>query len=138
MHFSHHKSLLFISVLFTAVYAAPAPGWAMLRNALMPALDLLSMFKLSLLAVRGLTPAELDARQASNITTGSNSTSDSNSTTPAGSIPTAGLDCIAAEPGDTCDVIASQLDISLTDFLAANPSVDAACDNLLAGTVYCA
>ena len=138
MHFSHHKSLLFISVLFTAVYAAPAPGWAMLRNALMPALDLLSMFKLSLLAVRGLTPAELDARQASNITTGSNSTSDSNSTTPAGSIPTAGLDCIAAEPGDTCDVIASQLDISLTDFLAANPGVDAACDNLLAGTVYCA
>lgn len=77
-----------------------------------------------------LTPTELDTRQASN------ETAPPQASTPAGNITI--TPCMTAQPGDTCDGAASQLAVSLSDFLAANPSVDSACDNFLAGVVYCA
>lgn len=46
--------------------------------------------------------------------------------------------CVVAEPGDTCDVVAGELGVSTSAFLAANPSIDAECTNLLAGFTYCA
>jgi hypothetical protein len=81
-----------------------------------------------------LTTAELDVRQAGNETAPSEPTG--NITQPTGNITI--TPCTTAEPGDTCDGIAGALNISFSDFLAANPSVDADCDDLLVGVVYCA
>lgn len=93
----------------------------MVRDALASALDLMTF----------------EARQASNVTTSSsNATSSAAMPEPTGNL-TMTLDCTVAEPGDTCDSVAGELGISTSAFLAANPSIDAACDNLLAGVKYC-
>ena len=121
------QKVVFLSTsIFIAVsYARPSPGWLMLRNALAPSLRKLSML---LSKMHELISAELEARQTNETAGAFNTTS---------STPPAALNCTIAISGDTCDIIASELGVSTSDFLAANPSVDAACDDLLAGVEYC-
>jgi hypothetical protein len=114
--FGHYRVVLIASFIFaSASHAAPAPGWLNRSKTL----------------GHELTYAELHARQASNkIRSAAQSVPASQST---GSATL----CTIAEPGDTCDGLADDFGVSLSYFLAANPSVDSACDNLLAGVEYC-
>lgn len=81
-----------------------------------------------------LTYAELHAGQASNKIRSAQSTAFS---VPSAQSTGSATLCTIAEPGDTCDGLANDFGVSLSDFLAANPSLDSACDNLLAGVEYC-
>lgn len=46
--------------------------------------------------------------------------------------------CILVQPGATCNSVAATLGVSTATFMAANPSINAACTNMFAGVTYCA
>ena len=66
----------------------------------------------------------------------SNGATNTSSTNPPALTPTPY--CITALPGNTCDEVADELGVTTADFLAANPSINAVCSNMLAGATYCA
>ena len=46
--------------------------------------------------------------------------------------------CVLVQPGATCNSVAAELGVSTANFMAANPSINAACTNMFAGVTYCA
>jgi hypothetical protein len=66
----------------------------------------------------------------------SNGTTNTSRTNPPAPTPTPY--CITAQPGNTCDGVADELGVTTAEFLAANPSINAVCSNMLAGATYCA
>jgi hypothetical protein len=46
--------------------------------------------------------------------------------------------CILVQLGATCNSVAAELGVTTATFMAANPSINAACTNMFAGVTYCA
>jgi LysM repeat protein len=65
--------------------------------------------------------------------TGTPGTTPTGTTTPGTGTPSSGEGTYVVQEGDTCGAIAEANGVTLEDFLAANPAIDADCTNLQVG-----